>query len=77
MLEYPVWGMLSHVDACTDISPQLPQVIEVLYVYRVAMVAEDYATRKQVMARHLSATWHDGMGYAEVFSRYPSTLALV
>ena len=72
VLEYPVWGMLSHVDACIDISPQLPQVIEGLYVYRVAMVAEDYATRKQVMARHLSTTWQDGMGYAEVFARYPS-----
>ncbi|NRD23237.1 PIG-L family deacetylase [Winogradskyella litoriviva] len=69
VLKYPVWGALKRIDYAFDITKQSQKVLDAMYHYKVAMKAEDYAARMQIVWAYQGLLIKDNSeSLVEVFS---------
>lgn len=69
VLKYPVWGALKKIDYAIDITAHRFDVLHAMYDYKVAMKAEDYASRMHyIWAYQGQITMGDSEKMVEVFS---------
>ena len=66
--QYPVWGFLQP-DIGVGVANDYDAVLEALYLYKVAMKAEDYVSRCRALACYHSGRLNQSSGPVEVFSQ--------
>lgn len=66
--EYPVWGFLQP-DIAVTVTNDYDAVLDALYLYRVAMKAEDYVSRCRILTRYHAEKLKQSGDCVELFSK--------